>query len=424
MHQLEEIQWLPADVIAKHQHKQLVTLAEHANKHSTNFRARMSAAKLKPMDLSTREGLRKLPVLSRRELQTAKEEIFCTMLPLDHAPLKVHRSTGSTGEPVTVRRTAISALFYQATNLRENLWNQRDFSGTYASIRSHVPEGATEMPNWGEPYAWLFNTGPVYLKPITTDIDQQVAWLKKINPDYLLTYPSNLTALLQDFERRKLTLPRLRQIRSVGETLTDELREYARRIFHVEIADTYSSAEVGTIALQCPESGLYHVMSEGLIVEVLDEQGHPCRPGRIGRVVVTDLHNFATPLIRYDLNDYAEVGEACPCGRGLKVLKRIVGRSQNMLLLPDGRRNWPRFWVFRFTEIAPIRQHQLIQRSREQIEVRLVADVPLTSEQETRLIDLIQNSLGYPFELKLVYFDEKIPRGKGGKFEEFACEIQ
>jgi len=165
-------------------------------------------------------------------------------------------------------------------------------------------------------------------------------------------------------------------------------------------------------------------MSEGLIVEVLDEQGNPCRPGQIGRVVVTDLHNFATPLIRYDLNDYAEVGEACPCGRRLTVLKRIVGRSRNMLLLPDGRRHWPFFGVFRFTEIAPIRQHQLIQRSREKIEVRLVADIPLTAEQEMRLIDLIQKSLGYPFELKLVYFDEKIPRGKGGKFEEFICEVQ
>jgi len=58
------------------------------------------------------------------------------------------------------------------------------------------------------------------------------------------------------------------------------------------------------------------------------------------------------------------------------------------------------------------------------IEVRLVADIPLITEQETRLIDLIQKSLGYPFELKLVYFDEKIPRGKGGKFEEFICEVQ
>lgn len=424
MHQLEKSQWLSAETIAGHQHKQLVILAEHACKYSPYFKKRMSAANLMPADLSTPEGLRKLPVLSRRELQASKEDIFCSMLPKTHAPIKVHRSTGSTGEPVVVRRTAISNLFYQATNLRESLWNKRDVSGTYAVIRASIPEGVTEMKNWGEPYSRLFDTGPVYLKSIATDIDLQVEWLKEINPDYLLTYPNNLAALLQKVEQLHLKLPRLRQIRTVGETLTDELREYARRVLNVEITDMYSSEEVGTIALQCPESGLYHTMSECLIIEILDEKDNPCRPGQIGRVVVTDLYNFATPLIRYDLNDYAEVGEDCSCGRGLKTLKRIVGRSRNMLLLPDGRKHWPFFGCFRFNEIAPIRQHQLIQRSLELIEVRLVADVPLTSEQEARLIELIQQSLGYQFELKLVYFEGKIPREKGGKFEEFACEAQ
>ena len=424
MHQLEEIQWLPAESITSYQHKQLVTLAEHANKYSVNFRARMLAAKLTPTDLSTPEGLRKLPILSRRKLQTSQGDLFCSMLPQTHAPIKVHHSSGSSGEPVTVRRTAISNLFYQATTLRENLWNQRDFSGKLAVIRANLPAGITEMQNWGEPYCWLFNTGPVYLQPITTNVSQQVEWLTGINPDYLLTYPTNLVALLQKYEQLNWKLPRLRQIRTIGETLNDEVRESTRRVFNVEIADIYSSEEVGTIALQCPESGLYHVMSESLIVEVLDEQGDLCKPGQIGRVVVTDLHNFATPLIRYDVNDYAEIGEDCSCGRGLKVLKRIIGRSRNMCLLPDGRKHWPLVGGYLFNEITSIRQHQLIQRSPEMIEVRLVTDIPLTTEQETRLIDLIHQSLGYPFELKFLYFNKEIPRTKGGKFEEFACEVQ
>lgn len=423
MNQLEKTQWLPAEAIARHQHKQLVVLAEHAYKYSPNFQARISAASLTPKDLSTPEGLRRLPVLSRRELQSAEEDIFCSMIPKKHSPIKMHCSSGSTGEPVSVRRTAINNLFYQATNLRENIWQQRDFTGTYAVIRANMPDGIKEMKNWGAPYSWLFKTGPVYLKPITTDIDQQVEWLKEVNPDYLLTYPNNLTALLQKFETLDMKLPRLRQIRTIGETLTDELRGYARRVFDVEIADMYSSEEVGTIALQCPSSGLYHIMSECLIVEILDEEGKPCLPGQIGRVVVTDLYNFATPLIRYDLNDYAEVVENCSCGRGLKTLKRILGRSRNMVLLPDGRKHWLFFGSSRYRKIAPIRQRQLVQRGPEMIEVRLVVDAPLSIEQEKRLTELMHESLGYPFELKFVYFDEKIPRNKSGKYEEFICEI-
>ncbi|MBN1474013.1 MAG: hypothetical protein JW914_05310 [Syntrophaceae bacterium] len=108
----------------------------------------------------------------------------------------------------------------------------------------------------------------------------------------------------------------------------------------------------------------------------------------------------------------------------MKVLKIIVGRSRNMLLLPDGSRHWPLVGCYRYREIAPIRQQQLIQRDREMVEVRLVVDVPLTSEQERQLSDLIKKALGYPFELKFVYFQERIPLGSRGKFEEFACEAQ
>lgn len=424
LQQLEDIQWLPAEVIAGYQHRQLVALAEYANEYSIHFRARLLSADLKPTDLSTPEGLRRLPVLGRQEVQICKEDLFCSMLPQTHTPITLSYSSGSTGEPVNVRRTAISNLFYHAMTVREYLWHRRDFKGSLAIIRANLPAGVTKMDNWGEPYCSLFNTGPVYVKPITADVDLQIEWLKDINPDYLQTYPTNLSALLQRFERLNMKLPQLRQIRTVGETLKDEIRESARRIFNAGIADIYSSEEVGTIALQCPESGFYHVMSESLIVEVLDEQGEPCQPGQIGRVVVTDLHNFAMPLIRYDIGDYAEVGDDCPCGRGLNVLKRIAGRSRNMLLLPDGRRIWPLLADHLFNDIGTIRQRQLIQRGREKIEARLVADIPLTVGQEKRLTDLLHDLLGYPFELKFVYFADTIPRTMGCKFEDFVCEIQ
>ena len=77
----------------------------------------------------------------------------------------------------------------------------------------------------------------------------------------------------------------------------------------------YSSQEVGYIALQCPENESYHIQAENVLVEILDDDGLPCEPGEVGRVVVTALHNLATPLLRYDIGDYAEVGSPCSCGR-------------------------------------------------------------------------------------------------------------
>jgi phenylacetate-CoA ligase len=87
----------------------------------------------------------------------------------------------------------------------------------------------------------------------------------------------------------------------------------------------YSANETGYLALQCPLSGHYHVQSETVLVEVLDEVGRACRPGETGAVVVTPLQNFAMPLLRYSLGDFAEVGSPCACGRHLPVLKEILG---------------------------------------------------------------------------------------------------
>ena len=140
------------------------------------------------------------------------------------------------------------------------------------------------------------------------------------------------------------------------------------------VHDNYTSREVGYMALQCPEHDHYHVQSEGVYLEILDESGRQCRAGEVGRVVVTPLHNFAMPLIRYDVGDYAEVGEPCPCGRGLPVLTRILGRQQDVLTLPTGEQRWTLLGssdVKAFMEMAPIRQYQFAHVARDTIEVRL-----------------------------------------------------
>jgi phenylacetate-CoA ligase len=424
MYQLEQTQWLSADAIIRMQHEQLVHVAAHAHSHSAHFRGRMQAAGLRPEQLSTREALRRLQVMRRRDVQAAGETLFCAEIPRAHAPVAETSTSGSSGQPVVVKRTAVSRLMWLAMTLREHLWQRRDFRGRLAVIRNDYLQGdQMDLPTWGPPASLLFETGSSHALAVRTGVARQLDWLLSIDPDYLLVYPSNLAALLGQFEQRGLRLPRLRQIRTINETLSPDVREAARRLLGADIADTYSSAEAGIIAVQCPDSGLYHVMAEGLIVEVLDERGEACVPGEVGRVVVTDLHNFATPLIRYDLGDYAEMAEACPCGRGLPALRRIAGRRRNMARLPDGRSLWPAIGGLRYAEIAPIRQFQFIQRERETIEVRLVSAAPLTADQERRIGDLIREALDYPFELEFIYFAEEIPRGPGGKFEEFVCEL-
>jgi len=419
---LEETQWLGAAEIASHQHRQLVAVAEHAARHSQHFRRRLAEAGLDADGLGSRAGLQQLPVLRRRDLQSAEATIHCTEIPEFHRPWSENRTSGSTGEPVVVRRTAVNQLFWSAITLRELLWSGADFGGRLSAIRANFSAyGCGE--DWGPPTSLLFRTGASQRIPVTTDVRQQVEWLASFKPNVLLVYPSMLDAIAGHCRESGIELDGLSHICTVGETLSPRLREDVETALSARVFDNYSSQEAGVIALQCPASGLYHVMSETLIVEVIDDGGRPCTEGEIGRVIVTDLHNFATPLIRYDIGDYAEVSAPCPCGRGLPTLKRILGRERNLIIMPDGTRHWPKVGRNRFRDVAPVVQYQLIQHGREDIEVRFVTEVPLTQAQEHDLRDIIQNALGFPFNLQFSYFPDKLPRAANGKFEEFVCKI-
>lgn len=420
VNQFEQTQWLAADALAARQHHQLVRVAEHCAKHSRQFRRRLADAKLKPEDLGEARGLAALPVLRRQDLQVPAAQLFSAEVPPDHLPIGDTNTSGSTGEPVKTRRTNVSNLFWMAMVIRDHVWHRRDFSRRLAAIRATVREERSN--DWGPPANLLYRTGPSLSIPSTANIKRMLEMLADFRPDSLLIYPNILAEMVRHGEARGGAPPVIRHLRTTGETLSPELREAAAAHFNATVEDCYSSQELGYIALQCPDSGLYHVMAESVLVEVLDAGGRPCRPGEIGRIVVTDLHNFATPLIRYDIADYAEVGEPCRCGRGLPTLKRILGRERNLMLLPDGTRQWPRTGYRRFREFAPVRQFQFAQLDRDTIEVRLVSDTPVSQEQEEALRGHIVQSIGHPFDVRFVYFPDRLPKGTNGKFEDFLCQ--
>ena len=149
------------------------------------------------------------------------------------------------------------------------------------------------------------------------------------------------------------------------------------------------------------------MQAEQGLVEILNERGEDCAPGEIGRVVVTPLANFAMPLLRYDIGDYAEVGDPCPCGRGLPVLRRVLGRERNMLVAPDGRRYWPFFGATLYRQIAPLTQYQFVHTSRDaSFEARLVVERPLTPAEQEGLRTRIQSTLPYPFRIDFNFVAE------------------
>lgn len=266
-----------------------------------------------------------------------------------------------------------------------------------------------------------FANGPSALLNIGTRIQDQVEWLQRIDPDYLLTYPGNIQAIAIHCERNKIRFPRLKQVHTISDLLRPEVHNICREVLDVPVVDVYSGAEVGYIALQCPESENLHIQSESVFVEVLDENGNACRPGEVGEVVITPLHNLAMPLLRYSIGDFAEVG-SCSCGRTLPVLRRIMGRTRSMVRLPNGDEFYASFQDL-LTGFDMIRQFQVERSSSEALEMKLVATRKLTSAEAEKLRKILQQRFRHPFAVSFSYHDE-ILRSAGGKFEDYKDESE
>lgn len=423
--QFERSQWWPLETLRQQQLRQLRLLLDHARRSVPWYRRALPADV--GSDMFDLERFAELPLLGKQQLRQAPDQLLSDAVPPSHGRVSWSATSGSTGDPARVATTELDAWLSQAATLREHLWQGRDFGAGLAVIRYpgedryRYPDGEVR-DNWGGATRQLIRTGPAFVLSSSSDIADQATWLRQHQPGYLLSYPSNIRALCDYFQDHGDTLPSLRQVRSIGEQVDPPLRELVRATWGVELVDVYSAFEAGYLALQCPAGTHYHVHAEGVLLEVLDDRDRPCEPGQVGRVVVTPLHNFAMPLIRYELGDYAEAGEPCTCGRGLPVLRRVLGRYRNMLRLPDGRLCWPAFGTARFRSIAPIRQFQAVQTEPGQLELRLVTDAPLNAAQEQALVQLVRTQLDYPLAIRFSYHAH-IERGPGGKFEEFISRV-
>lgn len=422
--QMEQSQWWPEENMLRAQMGQLEILLAHAAKTSPFYGRRLSGLKGLGRGKLTMDRFRGIPVLGRAQLQDAGDGLLCKTLPKGHQASRDITTSGATGRPVTVKTTNITELFFSALNLRLHLWCRRDFSRNTGAIKKlrgmeeKYGRQGKPLPRWSPG----FPTGPMYLCDISRPLRKQLDWLVRLNLSTVLTYPSNLMDLLRLSEATGRRPNHLADVSTMGEVVEPELRAACQRIWGVPVKDCYSAQEMGFLAIQCPDHPHYHVQSESILVEVLDDAGEPCRHGETGRVVATDLHNFAMPLIRYELGDYAQVGEPCSCGRTLPVLSRVLGRVRNMLTLPDGERKWPLAVIYDYCEIVPVRQCQVVQKSLEDIEVVLVSSRPVTREEEERFREIAIRKLGYPFNIRFTYRDE-IPRDPSGKFEEFRSEV-
>lgn len=420
--QLDESQWWPPERLRAHQLRQLDALLAHAASLPF-YRERLASAGLRKGTPAKWESFARLPPVTRRDVQTDGARMRSDRYPKMHGDIVRVRTAGATAMPASFDLTTVSVAIAEAFALRGHDWRGERPEGKLALILSlRAADGSEPVsqnaPHWGRPVAPVYPTGPAVRLGIGVETSRQVEWLRREAPALLITPASNLMALALHCSAHDTSIPSLRFVRSLGETITPEIQARCRAAWGLEPDAEYVAKEAGVIALQCPEARHYHAQSEAMIVEVLDDADRPCAPGEVGRVVVTPLHNFAMPLIRYAIGDYAEVGTACACGRGLPVLARILGRARDLLTLPSGERRFSLQASRVLRDVPGIRQFQIAQYHQSRIEMRLDTEPTFARVFEPRIRTAIAERVGGGFDIEIAY-GKQIERCSDGLFREF-----
>jgi phenylacetate-CoA ligase len=387
----------------------------HAYERVPYYRRLLDRAGLSPRDIRTAADLALIPITSRRDLQgLSPSEIVARGISPER--LIHHASSGSSGEPVVIRRTWLEERIGNAFRLRA----LRDMGVRAGDRRVTVAQAAPHDPrNWQLPQRILRAAG-AYRRVRLSALRPPEAILhdlRRLQPDVIGGYPNTIcqvAQLLTDDDRRLLS-PRL--IVTGGEALTPFMRHRIASAFGAPVFEIYGSYEFPLIAWQCGRARALHVAEDAVILEVLRD-GRPVKAGEPGEVVCTQLHAFAMPFIRYRLGDIVtRAATPCACGAPFSTLGAIQGRMLDYFRLPGGRLVHPYELGDPLVDEAGswLRRFQLVQEA-ENLVVLTVVPSRSPSAQELAVVQRIAAAAFGPEVRFRVAFVDAIPAERSGKF--------
>jgi len=418
--QYKRMQWRNASDIEAYQLSNLNKLIKYAILNCPYYRQLLGDNGIALSGIKNISDLERIPTITKTDLVN-----YYSTIRSDRRFLFSSSKTtgGSTGEAVTVEKNAGALARERAATWRAYEWAgvgigdvQARFWGVPLSKKSHLLSRLVDfISNRSRLSAFQINE---------ESLDQYHKKLLKLRPAYLYGYVSMISAFAGHLEKSNINgLPGLRSVITTSEVLDDSSRKLIEDVLQVRVFNEYGCGEVGSIAHEC-EYGNMHIMAENVIIEI-DTSSSP--DGESGEIIVTDLHNYAMPLIRYRLGDYATLSkEECECGRGLPVIKSVHGRAYDMVVDPDGNMLHPEVLMYVFEELktsaAGIKQFQVIQKSIDSFLINIVPEMYYKKETEEDILGRIRNKIHPGFSAHFCYVDE-ITREKSGKLRVIKSEL-
>lgn len=417
---LRRTQWQSLDELTAFQMRQLSKLLRHAQENVPYFREAMGAAGVSAPDFRTPDDIRKLPLLSR-DLARETANVRTAIAP----PFPTIRKTtsGSSGNPLVFGYDAGSEAWRQAIKLRGYEW---------AGYRP----GDCVLHYWGPPP----RPRPPLTKRLKMAVDrairrehyldcvaqddahllEAVKMIRSQHPKVIVCYAQSGASLARFIVDRDLrdwdTIP----VICGAEPLFPQDRAIMKRAFGEAVFDTYGCRETMLIASECARHEGLHVSMENILVEILvidpDGSQRPARPGEVGNVVITDLHNLGQPLIRYVNGDLAVAGDnsLCRCGRTIPRIASVDGRVTEALTDGRGGRVQGMYFCTIMVPLAhAVRRYKATQHKDKAITLQIVPTQEYGKETARILRDNISRAIpGVPLKIELVESIESAASGK------------
>ena len=417
----EHDQWSP-DQFPGYQAQRLAKVVQHAATHVPYYRRTFAECGLDPTSITSVDDLRRLPILEKEPLRANSVDFVDERLNV--SDLILHHTSGTTGTPMLlyrdVRQDSIAFAFldgrcHDVAGVRRRRNRSVSIGGhPVASPRRTRPPFWVENKRWNQLYLSSYHLSPQYL-------DHYVQAIRDFKPDYIEGYPSSVYAIAHHVVERKLPPLALKAAFTTGETLYEHQRQDIREAFGCKTFNQYGCGEMAFFAAEC-DHGSMHISPEIGIIEILDDDDQPVPAGEAGNVVCTSLVNFVQPFIRYRIGDVAALKPGtCPCGRQLPLLDRIEGRTDDVIVTPDGRRMGLAHLSLLFYDLEGILETQIVQDDLDTFRLRIVTSDDYKDSDGQMLVDSFAQRVGeVAIQLERV---AEIPRTARGKYRMILSNI-
>jgi phenylacetate-CoA ligase len=421
---LNKSQWWSCSDLEQFQLKRLKLLLNHADKNVPYYHKIFKKLNFKPDDITNVNELERLPILTKEIIRDNFEDFYARNYSKEN---RISSATGgSTGTPMKFFIDKKWAACNVAAALRAWSWAGHELGEKMAYLWSAPQDLKDQNKFINKIHNYTLRIIKLNAFDLTPEkMDDYIKILKTFKPKRINSYASAIFTLSLYLEKRGIEDIKPEAILTTSDMLFDYKRKTIERVFSCEVFDYYSGRDISLQAAECSEHAGYHLSIENAVVEFIKGNEH-VTSGETGKIIITDLCNYAMPFIRYEIGDLGVPSdENCPCGRKLPIMKSLKGRILDTIITPEGKMLDGMFWIAIFPDyqIKGIEEFQIIQKRIDKLLIKIVKGRNFCDTDLNLYLNIIKKNVGDQMNIE-VQFVNKIEPSISGKHRPVISEIQ